>query len=366
MNEKVNISDLFRKRNTVYSNGLSYVISYNPGKDEELLEKLHNLNDEKEVIIECERVNMDFINKAHKILGNRLRIRPMYSQERIRDNGNKYYPVYTYEKIVESEKVLDMYAKTVEDYYDKDGDLKSLSPLEKFIAAWILTTKFAMPKEEDEPETLKNYHTSRGVYEFIDKVTDRRIVCVGYVNLLMEILYRMGITRTAYVEYCFPEIEGKETPAGHVRMLVDLLDKKHKINNLFMCDPTFDAEQTFKVNNGLSNYSTKYMLMSREEIEKNNPGGYMDIDITKGSFGKNNVLNWHFFGQIYGVYSAESRFHTPIPKETIIYAFLAVERFLDKNKKMVKRKSEYTIEEFNEMAHRLGLDEYMKKRKSKK
>ena len=67
MNEKVNISDLFRKRNTVYSNGLSYVISYNPGKDEELLEKLNNLNDEKEVIIECERVNMDFIKRRRKL-----------------------------------------------------------------------------------------------------------------------------------------------------------------------------------------------------------------------------------------------------------------------------------------------------------
>ena len=318
------------------------------------------------VTIEFNRVDMDLVNDLRAIVGDNLRIMPKYYQEIILKPGTNYgeYPEYTYEEIFESERILNLYANTVSDQVDKDGEIKRLSPLEKFIAAWIIVTKFATPKLEDSTGiNLDDYHLSRSIYEIIDRIHDRRICCVGYVNILMNLLWRMGIKETLGVELIYPdEKDVNRKMIGHLRMLTYLNDPKYKVRGVFMSDPTWDAK-------GMDSNLITHMLLSHDEVSKIDQSNKFDIDFNNYPFDYNGDVSWAIVDEEefnFKDFFKNEFYYNPIPKETIIYAFLAVDHFVDKNKKMVKDNSEYTIEEFNEMAHRLGLDEYMKKNQNSK
>ena len=102
--------------------------------------------------------------------------------------------------------------------------------------------------------------------EVIDKINNRRIVCVGFVHLLQELLFRMGIYDTIRWDVHSIEEEERSHTQGdnHARMLIHLVDPKYNIDGVYMSDPTWDER-------GLHDICIKHMLMAKEEIRRIDP-----------------------------------------------------------------------------------------------
>lgn len=317
---------------------------------EELLEKVKRIKpDSKDiVVIRMDEVDLDFINKIHDILGDNLRIAPIsYQQEkRVHDNIDRY-PYYTYEEIVRKEELLESYIRIFDDYYDKDGDLKTLSPLEKFILAYIITIKFAPYKDVDDISKQTDYHIPRSVYEFIDNDLDRRIVCVGYINFLESLLCKSkdDDESTIYEYECFSGILNEyKREIGHLVAIMHLIDKKYNLECLMLTDPTFDVH-------GLTSYNTNFMLLNREDAEKKykfSDAPYVRIDDNTFKTLEKKIPN------------ARKLHEVKIPPDTLIKAFLAVDHFLDKDKKMVKNNN-YDPAEYCKMAEKIGFNDIAEK-----
>lgn len=303
----------------------------------ELLRKAKASNFNSKIILIMDRVNMNFINEAYKIYGKNLRISPIANQEEIRGMvGVWNMPYYTVNEIRKSEMVLDLYSSCVNDKIDKNGNIKRLSPLEKYIAAYIMTIKFSPYKSE---RGLNSYHKSRAIYEFVDKKTNKRIVCVGYVHLLREFLYRMGIKDTIDWEVHVPkENEYDESFINHLRMMIHLKDDKYNIDGVYMSDPTWDED-------GLNSLKIKHMLMAYNEL--------IDID-EDFSLENLKVDDLEKIKNELKVRKVDELFNKPISKDVIIKAFLALEHFLDLNMKMVNDNN-YSKEEYEEMEEKLGF-----------
>lgn len=284
-----------------------------------------------------DRVNMNFINEAYKIYGKNLRISPIANQEEIRGMvGVWNMPYYTVNEIRKSEMVLDLYSSCVNDKIDKNGNIKRLSPLEKYIAAYIMTIKFSPYKSE---RGLNSYHKSRAIYEFVDKKTNKRIVCVGYVHLLREFLYRMGIKDTIDWDVHVPkEDEYDDNFINHLRMMIHLKDDKYNIDGVYMSDPTWDED-------GLNSLKIKHMLMAYNEL--------IDID-EDFSLENLKVDDLEKIKNELKVRKVDELFNKPISKDVIIKAFLALEHFLDLNMEMVNDNN-YSKEEYEEMEEKLGF-----------
>ena len=306
---------------------------------EELLKELSKIANlaRNEVIIRMDRVDMDFVEKAHNLLGDKLRLRPETGQEQRRENR------------------INLFLKAAYDYPDKDGDIKHLSPLERVIAAWYLTTKFALPKYEDDQHSGKYYHISRSIYELARQDKDKRMVCVGFTNLFQEFLYRLGIDDTAFVTFSF--VSEDKLPNGltngHARLLIHLTDPKYNIDGVYLTDAMDDAYIFDKL-------SVKHLLMSRDEVSKagnsrRETSNYYDMDLSKGLSGKNDKAEWEI-GNSLLVNNPEELYHKPIPKDVLVKAFLAVDHFLDKNLKM-SRDNTYSAFELYNMANKLDFTE---------
>ena len=312
----------------------------------DFLKKAKNYKFKTNIILIMDRVKMDFIDQAYLVYGNKIRISPIVNQEEKRDyDGIWKWPYYTVNSIKKSEKVLDLYASCVKDKRDVDGNIKCLSPLEKYIAAYIMTIKFSRYREE---RVDKNYHTSRSIYEFMDKMNNKKIVCVGFVHLLRELLYRMDIKDTIDWDVHVPSEEDEDIDdefVNHLRMLVHLKDDKYKINGIYMSDPTWDEK-------GLLSTKIDHMLMSIDELT------IVDDDFTLYNL---NVFDLDEVNEKFKIDNAEKLFNRPIPKDKIIKAFLALDHFLDINLKMVKD-NKYSDEEYEEMRKKLGFKEKIKKK----
>ena len=51
---------------------------------------------------------------------------------------------YTYDEYKKKEAIIETYANSLRDTKDKNGNVKHLTPYEKYIASHIITTKFAL------------------------------------------------------------------------------------------------------------------------------------------------------------------------------------------------------------------------------
>lgn len=317
------------------------------GKEDKGLETLKQLKDKRfnsNIIIVVNRVDLDYIDKAYSLLGDHIKISPLMGQEQKKSFEDVWdYPYYSVEHIKNSEKNLDMYVKTTMDKVDKDGDIKTLSPFEKFIAAYILTQKFYPYTEEDN--TYGEYHASRSIYEFIDKINDRRIVCVGFVHLLQEFLYRMGLKDTIRWDVYSVDTDDKNIGRGqdnHARMIIHLVDPKYGLDGIYMSDPTWDESATWGESEPYR-IMTDHMLMSRDETRIVDPKFTVD-DLHLNETDK--------IGDAFNVSNVDELFNKPINRDTYIKGFLAVEHFLDKNMKMTDN---YDNLEYQEMAVKLGF-----------
>ena len=80
------------------------------------------------------------------------------------------------------------------------------------------------------------------------KINNRRIVCVGFVHLLQEFLYRMGLKDTirwdVYSVDADKENDGRRLN-NHARMIIHLVDPKYNLDGIYMSDPTWDESATW-------------------------------------------------------------------------------------------------------------------------
>jgi len=188
----------------------------------------------------------------------------------------------------------------------------------------------------------------RAVYEVIDS-NNPYIVCAGYVNLMKEMLERIGLNE------CFGwHAIGRENIPGenthHARLVIHLKDDKYGIDGVYMADPTWDNLEGNKFN---------YINMTKDDALKDTTR--FEDDVHLGFHEEQyqelskvvNLANMpignksDFF---------EVVFNRPIPKEATIKAMLAIERFTDKNMPMVKEnivgENGYSKEEYNEVVAR--------------
>ena len=115
----------------------------------------------------------------------------------------------------------------------------NLSPLEKYIAIYNIVKKFKKYKESPNNPNESRY------LKYI--LNNEYIVCVGFSNLLAELLRRVGIPvseLSAGVDISYDENQNmNETPLniiGHARNLVKIDDDKYNIHGIYMADATWD------------------------------------------------------------------------------------------------------------------------------
>lgn len=343
---KLNV-DNFDIKTIVKNREVYYNVTDNQEEVLAMLEQIKNTN--SNVVLVMPRVDMDFIVKAEAIIGDNLKVSPMMNQDtnKYRYKNNTYkdldnFPRYSKDYLKQSEDKLNLYASSVDDKVDKDGEIKSLSPLEKYLAAYLMTIKFAPYKEEKNGDKA---YASRAVYEFINKDSDIRIVCAGYVNLLRELLYRMDIKDTVSWGV-YARHEGAGHFDNHARMIIHLTDPKYNIDGIYMSDPTWDSRNLTK-----SEYC--HVLMSHDELEIIDKSEAVTLDDLHAN-------DYVRISEELHVEDAMQLFNKPIPKDTIVKAYLALGRYLNRNMKMLKDGEEYDPIEYQEMALKLGYSECVK------
>ena len=110
-----------------------------------------------------------------------------------------------------------------------------LSPFEQFVYAYNFVTN-RIYNEENEDESIDK---SRNLIEVLN---GDKIVCVGFANLLCEILTRLNIPCTTQTEIGY-DFANKEY-TNHLVCLVRMEDPKYKIKGIYQSDPTTDAAKT--------------------------------------------------------------------------------------------------------------------------
>ena len=133
-----------------------------------------------------------------------------------------------------------------------------------------------------------NYYFGMNIiirYKILDN--DEYMVCVGFSNLFVDLLSKVGIEATTYsvgVDIGFDEmdamsegIDGNYTTeyGAHSRVMVNLVDPKYNINGIYQSDPTWD--------NIIDEDSYTYSLLTFSEATKAKRYLYQDK-------GKNELL----------------------------------------------------------------------------
>lgn len=337
---------------------LVYIV--NESNKEKIKETIKTLKDRKDfnknVIIECDRPDINYLTELGTILGNRVLVRPQHNQ-------NIGYSTYTIEEIKRKELILDTYASSILESKDKDGNKKELSPLEKYLAAYKIVTSFSHYIREDKSKD--NPDVSRAVYQLIG-VDDVKYVCSGYVNLLIDLLERVGLSE---------ELNWSVKAANeyHARILIRIKDPKYNIDGIYMGDPTWDGIDA-PINNEQDLNSSKYKhaLLTVEEAIKdrtnfNDPIKDLNVNSIPLAI-KNKLVDGNSAEEKENL--CKNLLNNPIDKETIAKALVSIDYFNYRDKKMPdvsdirNSTDEELVEDYNEKLIKLG--EYEKLIKSEK
>ena len=248
--------------------------------------------------------NINFFDIIHKIreLGKDNRIIISYTNK---NDFNKKMSIFTEGYINESGIVpvnnnyvfddniyikskTDFISIPISDYADYENTLylavkgaRELSPLEKYLYAYDVTKKFKeYRKNELENKNIGDYdyftqyeikESSRNLYEVLD---NNYIVCAGFVNILKDLLYKLGIPCVDYgvdidlsVHRAVKQMKGitpnwkelnglekrkiileqqnyipKDLYEGHKRLIVSIRDNKYGVDGYYFSDPTWDSD----------------------------------------------------------------------------------------------------------------------------
>ena len=135
------------------------------------------------------------------------------------------------------------------------ADIKNsnYSPFEKYIAAYNIVKKFKKYLENNNDKTESRY-----IRKFLN---NDYMVCLGYANLLIELLNRLDMPSYSYSVATDISYDGgftlEEKPielADHARVIININDPKYNINGTYVVDPTWD--------NDLENDYYNHSLMS--------------------------------------------------------------------------------------------------------
>ena len=124
------------------------------------------------------------------------------------------------EEVIEDEEFLNSIVKEIQE--------KNFSPLEKLIAVYDIV-KGIKPYNigYDENGNMKEV-SSRGLYEILK---NKDIVCVGFVSLMINLCYRLGLDVVSY-----PLV--RQSEYDHNILYVHLKDEKYDIDGYYTLDPT--------------------------------------------------------------------------------------------------------------------------------
>lgn len=235
-----------------------------------------------------------------------------------------------------------------------------LSPFEKYLFAYNIVKKYKKYKENPE-----NSRSSRDIYQLLD---NDYMVCVGYSELLQDLLNKLGILNRDYsveVDITFDNVPTDThvvtedmlksyDNGGHARRQVHLVDPKYGIDGIFIADPTWD--------NDMENDAYNYALMTPDE--------YNGIK-------RYNYLSWYSADELLFVHSLEEFYDKAnllmnknitvkkekYPEGDIIQSLafmieeidpVAYQNLCEKYPKISTKFSEYTKEELSKIMLELG------------
>ncbi len=149
-------------------------------------------------------------------------------------NNNGYN--YDMPSIKKEEDILEKLVAPIRD--------SNLSPLEKFLAVYNIAKQFKKYKES--PNTKKEHAR---LLRYILDDDNNYIVCVGFANLLEELLNRVGIPSMKYhpgidLSYDEDNLQSEKNIdlSGHCRNIIRIDDDKYNIHGYYIVDSTWDND----------------------------------------------------------------------------------------------------------------------------
>lgn len=160
-----------------------------------------------------------------------------------------------------------------------------LSPFERYIYAYNITKNYKKYKENEQ-----NRQQARNLYDILD---NEYMVCVGFANLLSDLLFKLGIENKkisgvaldkSYDDY----YQGKEdlevekvttNNEHHSRIYVHIVDPKYGIDGIYIGDPTWD--------NNLEHDYYNYLALTPDEATR--ALRYLWVDETTELFNCHNL-----------------------------------------------------------------------------
>lgn len=164
---------------------------------------------------------------------------------------------------------------------------KNLSPFEKYIYAYNIAKKY------------KNYYfssdsnESRSLYNVLE---NDYIVCVGYTNLLSDLLDKLQIPNiqlSVSVDSSYNNVGNGNIPlenkpinnAFHSRIYVSIVDSKYGINGFYIGDPTWDSYDGYDLYN--------YLALTDEEITETRNYNRLNLSGVDELFNINSVHEFY-------------------------------------------------------------------------
>lgn len=167
---------------------------------------------------------------------------------------------------------LDNFFESEKKLWQLVGNTKNLSPFEKFIYDYNTTKKYKQYRENSE-----DLLASRNLYSILD---NEYMVCVGYSNLLGDLLDKEGIPSIDHgvsVDISYDTKGENEqvvtTGVGHARRYVYINDPKYDIDGFYVTDPTWDNDMDKDLYN--------HLILTNEEEAMTKRYNFMTMDVSE-------------------------------------------------------------------------------------
>ena len=222
-------------QNLKYVNPNSSITIFSQNNEfiEKVLKEIQNLQSNQKIIIEVtDKENFNQSNIFKDSLYDDLNIFIHYSTQTI--------PLGLYKK---TEQTMYTFLSPLKD--------KDYSPFEKFIYVYNMTKRF---KQYKESET--NLKESRYLHEIL---FNNYMVCLGYAEMLIDFLHKIGIQATEQSIDVAINDEGEELKiGGHTRVISHIVDPKYNIDGYYISDPTWD--------NSIEDDFYNYLVLTSKEV----------------------------------------------------------------------------------------------------
>ncbi len=249
------------------------------------------------------------------------------------------------------------------------------SPFEKYLYAYNVVKHFKEYKENDEDK-----QSARNIYSILD---NDYMVCVGYANLLGDLLDKLGIESSSYgvtvetgldgipnedkplPDFVYDEKNGQlkelgPDPGGHARRMIHLIDPKYDIDGYYFADPTWDNDMEHDTYNFALMTQEEYIGLDRYDYYKTNSVDelffvksleefylkiniYLDknrtrneLDVVRGLFYAFKELDFEFYEFLKNKYGDVNSYSTKFTKDEILNILLDVgEKIVQKSNNVV-------------------------------